>query len=74
MLTGEKRGAAGGAALLGVVLQEANSLLANPVNVGRFVAHQPIAIGADIGDADVVAEDDQDVRLFVVRGERRHGQ
>ena len=30
---------------------------------GRLVAHQAVAVGADVGDADVVAPDDEDVRL-----------
>src|SRR5262249_43200490 len=34
------------------------------VDVRRLVAHQAAAVGADVGYADVVAEDDEDVRLL----------
>ena len=49
--------------LLAVVVQEADALVGDAVDVGRLVAHQAVAVGADVGDADVVAEDDEDVRL-----------
>ena len=46
--------------------------LRDAVDVGRFVAHQAVAVGADIGDADVVAPDDEDVRLLCLcEGARR---
>ena len=41
--------------------------LRDAVDVGRFVAHQAVAVAAEIGDADVVAEDDEDVRLLAAR-------
>ena len=66
VLAGEERRAAGGAGLLAVVVEEADALFGDAVDVGRLVAHQAVAVGADVGDADVVAEDDQDVR-FVSR-------
>ena len=37
--------------------------LRDAIDVRRLVAHQPVAVGADVGDADVVAPDDEDVRL-----------
>ena len=74
VLAGEERRAAGGAALLAVVVQEANAFLGDAVDVGRLVAHQAVAVGADVGDADVVAEDDEDVRFLgpVAVANRRH--
>ena len=79
VLAGEERRAAGGARLLAVVVEEAHALLGDAVDVGRLVAHQAVAVGADVGDADVVAEDDEDVRLVACAGlrvcspRRRHG-
>ena len=63
VLAGEERRAAGGAGLLAVVVQEPDAFAADAVDVRRLVAHQAVRVGADVGDADVVAEDDEDVRL-----------
>ena len=53
--------------LLAVVMQEADAFFADAVDVRRFVAHQSVAVGADVGDADIVAEDDEDVRFLRLR-------
>ena len=63
--------AAGGAALLGVVVGEDHPFLGDPVDVRRAIAHQAHRVGADVRLADVVAEDDQDVGLLSRLG---HGQ
>ena len=63
VLAGEERRAARGARLLAVVVQELDALAADAVDVRGLVAHQAVGIGADVGDADVVAPDDEDVRL-----------
>ena len=71
-LAGDERRPAGGAALLGVVVGEDHPFAGDPVDVGRAVAHQAHRVGADVRLADVVAEDDQDVRLLRgVLGRRR---
>ena len=58
----------GRAGLLAVIMEEAEALLGDAVDVGRLVAHQAVAVAAEVGDADVVAEDHQDVRLgFALR-------
>ena len=62
-LAGDERGAAGGAALLAVVVGEDHAFLGDAVDVRRAIAHQPHRVGADVRLADVVAPDDQDVRL-----------
>ena len=50
--------------LLAVVVEEARCPpCAMRSMFGVVVAHQAVAVGADVGDADVVAEDDEDVRL-----------
>ena len=63
VLTRQECRAARGARLLAVILQEPKPFLPDAVDIGRFVAHEPVAVGADICDADVIAVDDEDVRL-----------
>ena len=46
-----------------VVVGEDHALLGDAVDVRRAVAHQPVRVGADVRLADVVAPDDDDVRL-----------
>ncbi len=65
-LAGDERRSAGGAALLAVGVGEAHALVRDPVDVRRAVAHQPVAVGAQVRDPDVIAPDDQDVRLLGV--------
>ena len=60
--------APGGAALLAVGVGEPHPLVGDPVDVRRPVAHQPVAVAAQVGDPDVVAPDDEDVRLLAVVG------
>src|SRR5262249_7511383 len=59
--------AARGAALLGVVVGEHHDFLRHAVDVGCLVAHQTMRIGTDIGLADVVAPQNDDVRLLLLR-------
>ena len=63
-LPGDERGAASGAAVLRVVVGEHHAFFGNPVDVGGFVAHHTHGIGADIGLANVIAKDHQDVGFF----------
>ena len=62
-LTGDERRAAGRAGLLAIGVGEAHPFFRDPVDVGRSVAHQPIAVAAEVRDADVVSPDHEDVRL-----------
>ena len=64
-LAGDERRPAGRAALLAVGVGEPHALVGDPVDVGRAVAHQPVAVAAQVGDADVIAPDDEDVRFAV---------
>ena len=78
-LAGDEGRAAGGAALLGVVVGEDRALVADPVDVGRAVAHQALGVDRQVRLADVVAEDDEDVRFrrrLLREGERarRNGE
>jgi hypothetical protein len=63
-LPGDKGCPAGRTALLAVRIGEAHPFVGNTVDVGRAVAHQPVAVTAQIGNADVITPDDQNVRLF----------
>src|SRR5882757_526604 len=62
MLAGEKRCATCRARLLTIVMEELDTLSADAVDVRGLVTHERIRVGADVRDADVIAEDDQDVR------------
>ena len=66
----DERGAAGGAGLLGVVIGEGDAFFGDAVDVRRLVAHHAAVVVADVPGADVVAPNDEDVRLF----NRRLGQ
>ena len=64
-LAGDERRPAGRAALLAVGIGEKHSLVGDPVDVGREVAHHAAAVATQVRDADVVAPDDEDVRFGV---------
>ena len=49
--------------LLGVEVGEQRAFLGEAIDVRRLVAHYTEVVGADVVDADVVAPDDEDVRL-----------
>src|SRR5262249_56651032 len=61
-LAGDERRATRRAALLGVVVGEHQTFAGDAVDVQRLYSHHAERVGADIGDADVVAPDDEDVR------------
>ena len=66
VLTGDEARAAGCAALLAVPVGEGRPFLCDAVDVGRLVAHHAFAVVADVPVADVVAPNDEDVRLVVL--------
>ena len=63
-LTGDEGGPPSGAALLAVPVGEHRALLSDPVDVRCSVTHLALIVGADIEAPDVIAPDDEDVRLF----------
>ena len=67
LLAENERCASGRAALLAVGIGEDRALVRDAIDVGRAVAHQAHGVGADLRYADVVAEDDEDVRRFPAR-------
>ncbi len=70
MHAGEEGVAPGGAALLGVVGHEDRTFIADAVDVGRFPDHQAAVVDARLHPADVVAHDEEDVGLFLLRTRR----
>ena len=59
----DERRAARRAALLRVVVGEADAFLGDAVDVRRLVAHHAAVVVADVPGADVIAPDDEDVRV-----------
>jgi hypothetical protein len=62
VLARDERRSPGRAALFAVVVGEPGAFLGDAVDVARPVAHQAVAVAAEVGDPDVVAPDHQDVR------------
>src|SRR5262249_19088063 len=62
-LTGDEGRAPGRARLLAIRVRELHSLPGEAIDVRRAVAHHTVAVAAEVGDADVVAPDHQNVRL-----------
>ena len=66
VLAGDEARAAGGAALLRVVVGEGHAFLRHAVDVGRPVAHHAAAEVADVPYADVIAPEDQDIGFLLL--------
>ena len=52
--------------MLAVIMQKTKSFSGDAIDVGRFVAHYSVAIGAEVGDPDVVTEDDENVWFLLL--------
>ena len=63
-LAGDEGCAAGGAALLPVPVGEERSFPGDPIDVRGLVTHHALVVGADVPVPDVVAPEDEDVRLL----------
>ena len=73
-LARDKGGSPRRATLLGVVVREHHSVAGQAVDVRRLVSDQSATVGAEVGDAHVVAHDDEDVGpLRLARGVPLHG-
>ena len=57
---------------IGDVVHELRALLPDAVDVGRFPDHQALMVDARLHPADVVAHDEQDVGLLLLRRGGRH--
>ena len=67
VLTQDEGRPPGGATLLGVGVREHRPFAGDPIDVRRLVPHDPMVVGTDVVDADVVTPDDEDVRLLLLR-------
>ena len=54
-LTGDEARPAGGAALLAIPVGKQRAFFRDAIDVGRFVAHHALVVGADVPIADVIA-------------------
>ncbi len=63
-LAGDEIGAASGTTCLGIIVGEAHALGGELVEVGRFAGHDALMIGTDIKPADIIAHDNENVRLL----------
>ena len=66
-LPGDEGRAARGAGLFAVGIGEHHAFLGDAVDVGCLVTHEPVRIAAEVRDADVVAPNDEDIRLAGLR-------
>ena len=64
LLAQDERCPSGGTALLPVGIGEYRSFLGDSINIWRAIPHQAHCVGANLRNADVVAEDDKDVGLL----------
>ena len=53
----------GSATLLGVIVHELGTFIADAVDVGRLPDHQPLMVDARLHPADIIAHDEEDIRL-----------
>ena len=67
-LAGDEGSTAGGARLLAVVVGEDRAFVGDAVNIRRAVPHHAAVIGANVPVADIIAHDDEDVRLLLCLG------
>ena len=67
----DERGAAGGAALLAIAVGEDCAFACDAVDVRRAIAHEAHRVGADLRNADVIAEYHEDVGRLAGGGRLR---
>src|SRR5215472_18275560 len=64
---GDKIRPSGSAARFRIIVGEAHAISGQAVKVGRPSRHDALVVGADIGPADVIAHDDNDVWFLLLR-------
>jgi hypothetical protein len=65
-LAGDERSAPGGAGLFGVIVGKQHAFLGDAVDIGRVIAHQSMRVARQVRLPDIVAPDDEDIRLLCV--------
>ena len=68
---GDEGRSPGSATLLGVIVHELGTFIADAIDVGRLADHQPLMVDAGLHPADVIAHDEQDVGLLSLLSSRR---
>ena len=63
-LTRDKGGASRGTALLRIVVGKEHALGGDAVDIGCVIARHPPAVAAEIGNADIVGHDHEDIGFF----------
>ena len=67
LLAGDEGGAPSGATLLTVEVGEHRALSGDPVDVRGAIPHDAVVVTTDVEPADVVAHDEQNVRMIDIR-------
>ena len=67
LLAGDEGGAPSGATLLAVEVGEHRALSGDPVDVRGAIPHDAVVVTTDVEPADVVAHDEQNVRMIDIR-------
>ena len=72
-LAGDEGGTAGGAGIFTIGIGEDRAFFGDTVNIGRAIAHHAHVVGRDIGPADIIAENHQNIRPALRGGRARGG-
>jgi hypothetical protein len=64
----DERSTSGRTALFGIVVGEHHAFICDAVDIGRLESHQAARVGADVGLANVIAPDDDNVGFASRRG------
>src|ERR1700678_1128412 len=64
ILSGDKAGATGGAALLRIVVGKQSAFIRDAIDVGRTIAHHSITKATNVPNTDIIAPQNEDVRFL----------
>src|SRR6516164_9289722 len=71
MLAENKGGASSSATLLRVGIGEKRAFFRDAINVRRLITHHAVVVGADVGPADVITPNDENVRSLACSARAR---
>ena len=71
-LPGDEGRAAGGAALLRVVVGEHHAFVGDAIDIGGLIPRHPVAVDAEVGGPDIVGHDHEDIRFLRLGLHRGH--
>jgi len=72
-LAHDKGGTSRGTGLFSIIVGKGHALFGDAVDIGGLVPHHAVGIVTDVGLADIIAPDDQDVGLLCLCGTNRPG-